>query len=208
MSRVHSDVPWVSCSPSRTRGRSAWGVGPPASVPARSALDRPREQSGWGRSWPSTWDRSGSRLPTVTRDKKSQSLTEPCRLQDDLQSLFWPVRIKDWLTSNLKSNIFHLRFIIGSFLISQKIQFHPVRSFWCSLRCSPELCLNKSVCDITSSLKVNYLTAWKMKWKQELDFFFSEAENISFWPVKQTSAYVYTLFGEWWEQRRYLHIYK
>lgn len=101
MSRVHSDVPWVSCSPSRTRGRSAWGVGPPASVPARSALDRPREQSGWGRSWPSTWDRSGSRLPTVTRDKKSQSLTEPCRLQDDQQSLFWPVRIKDWLTSNL-----------------------------------------------------------------------------------------------------------
>ena len=78
MSRVRSDVPWASCNPSRRRGRSAWGAGPPASAPARWAPGQPREPSGWGRSWPSTWDHSASTLPAAWDTRPG--VKTPCRL--------------------------------------------------------------------------------------------------------------------------------
>lgn len=68
-SAVRSDVLWASCSPSRTRGQSAWGAGLPASEPALWALDRPHELSGWDRSWPSTWARNAALLPPGTTER-------------------------------------------------------------------------------------------------------------------------------------------
>ncbi len=57
-------------SPSRMRGPSAWGAGPPVSAPARSAPARPHGPLGWAQSWPSTWARTSSCPPASNRVTK------------------------------------------------------------------------------------------------------------------------------------------